>query len=173
MQPFEQTPEAQEYLAKLQSGRIELPADASPLEREILKNLRDKNATIRNLTTRQGDIEKDIGTLQAQLAGIKREIDATGGEMAGYARLLVSAEGARRPEAEQPSSPNEPKAPEPETEPPTPTDKEVVESGPSPVPPGTLAPKEQADHDAKRAEVEAAKDRMKANKTDGAKTPAA
>lgn len=169
MQPFEQTPEAQEYLAKLQSGRIELPADASPLEREILKNLRDKNATIRNLTTRQGDIEKDIGALQGQLAGIKREIDATGGEMAGYARLLVSAEGARRPEG----PPNEPKAPEPETEPPKPTDKEIVESGPSPVPPGTLAPKEQADHDAKRAEVEAAKDRMKANKADDTKKPAA
>ena len=36
---FAQTPEAMEYITKLQQGRAQLPPDASPLEHEAFKTL--------------------------------------------------------------------------------------------------------------------------------------
>jgi hypothetical protein len=116
-QPFENTPEAQEYLSKLQTERIELDSGASELEREALKNLKNTQIGIRQLSTRQGDMDKQINTLQAQRQQITKEIDLMAGEATGYARMLVSAEGARRKKAEKvaaksvsSSAPSAPKA---------------------------------------------------------------
>lgn len=98
-QKFEDTPEAQEYIGKLQAKREELPEGASSLEREMLRNLIGLQGKVREMTTAQGDIDKQIVRLQNDRESLKSEIAVVSGEMAGYAKMLVSAEGSRRAEA--------------------------------------------------------------------------
>ena len=61
---FEQSPDAQEYIQKLQQGRTKLPDDASPLERRAFQNLGELSKRMRELTTAQSDNEKQIAALQ-------------------------------------------------------------------------------------------------------------
>jgi len=66
MSQFEQTQEAQEYLSKLQAGRLDLPKESGALENEALKNLREIQQKIRQATTSQGDLEKQIKSMEMQ-----------------------------------------------------------------------------------------------------------
>jgi chromosome segregation ATPase len=88
--------EAQEYLGKLQTGKARLPEDASPLEHEMFAGLQECSKGVRELTTKKADVEKQIEALKAQVKALDARITELTGEMGGYARLLVSAEGARR-----------------------------------------------------------------------------
>lgn len=107
--------EAQEYLSKLQAGRAELAAEASPLEREMLGTLNESSKRMRELSTRKSDAEKQVEQLQQQVTGLGGAIAEVTGEMGGYARMLVSAEWSRRKAAKAAAEPQpEPeKAPEP------------------------------------------------------------
>ena len=97
---FLNTPDASEYLQKLQAGRITLPPEASALECKMFQQLQNLQKNVRALSVTSGDLEKEILAAQARQKGIAREIDLLSGEMTGYAKMLVSAEGARRNEAE-------------------------------------------------------------------------
>lgn len=93
---FLNSPEAQEYINKLQTGRQELAPAASDLEREAVANLRELTQRLRQITVGKSDAEKQIEQLKAQVAGMGRDADVVTGEMTAYARLLASAESSRR-----------------------------------------------------------------------------
>jgi len=126
--------EAQEYIGKLQAGRSELPAEASPLEQEMLRTLTETSRRVRELNTRKSDVEKQVEALNQQVTGLGTAIAEVSGEMGGYARMLVSAEWSRRKAtkaaekaeaaaaAEKEAPPEGEKAPEaPGAKPPSPT----------------------------------------------------
>lgn len=97
---FDQTQEAQEWINKLTAERIQLPSEATPLEAEALGNLKNGQTELRQITTKRADLEKQIGLLKSQHEQMGRDTDVKSGELTAYARLLVSAEGARRTLAE-------------------------------------------------------------------------
>lgn len=99
-QPFEDTPEAQEFLAKLQSGRIQLPPEANALEVEAFVALQGIASSLRNTTATRNDVEKQIEAAQGRMRGLERESDNLAGQLAAFAQILVSAEGARRTKAQ-------------------------------------------------------------------------
>ena len=88
--------EIQEYLSKLQSGKQQLPTDASPLERSVLENLNETSKRIREQVTMKNDSEKQVAALQERIRTLGSNIDTLQGEASGYARILISAEDARR-----------------------------------------------------------------------------
>jgi hypothetical protein len=88
--------EIQEYLSKLQSGKQQLPTDASPLERSVLENLNETSKRIREQVTMKNDSEKQVAALQERIRALGSDIDTLQGEASGYARILISAEDARR-----------------------------------------------------------------------------
>ena len=133
-QPFEQSPEAQEYIDKLQQGRVQLPPEATKLEGRAFENLQKLGRQRREMTTTQGDIEKQIDTLQGRQTAILRDIDTTNGQMAAYANLLVAAEGDRRLAVDDDAS-SVPDTPEP----PTGDDSASPVAAPPPVEPAKLA----------------------------------
>jgi chromosome segregation ATPase len=92
--------EAQEYLGKLQAGKVSLAPGAGELEREAFETMQDCSRRVRELTTQVGDTDKQIEAFKAQREALQARINETAGEMGGYAKLLVSAEGARRRAAE-------------------------------------------------------------------------
>ena len=94
--PFEQTPEAQEYIGKLQSERASLAEGVSALEHEALSQLRQLGKRVRALNANKLDLERQIEQGKAQAAQIQRESDGVTGQLSAYAQLLVSAEGKRR-----------------------------------------------------------------------------
>ncbi len=95
---FLNTPDASEYLQKLQTGRTSLPSEASALERKMFEQLQELQKKVRALSVTSGDLEKEILAAQARQRAVSRDIDLLSGEMTGYAKMLVSAEGARREE---------------------------------------------------------------------------
>ncbi len=97
---FLNTPDASEYLQKLQAGRIKLPSEANALEQEMFQQLQELQKKLRALSVNSGDLEKEIAAAQARKKAIARDIDLVSGEMTGYAKMLLSAEGARRDAAE-------------------------------------------------------------------------
>jgi hypothetical protein len=88
--------EVQEYLNKLQTGKQQLPADASALERTVLENLNEISKRIREQVTMKNDSEKQVLAIQERIRILGSDIDTIQGEATGYARILVSAEDARR-----------------------------------------------------------------------------
>lgn len=108
---FDSTPEAQEYIQKLQKGRIELDESAASLEREAFKQFKILQQRLGQLTQKQTSTEKQIQSLQTQLSQLSSDVDVVSGQMAAYAQLLVSAEGARRDAV--PHKPEDPPATKP------------------------------------------------------------
>ena len=88
--------EAQEYLGKLQAGKVTLHAGAGPIEREALAAMQDASKRVRELTTQMGDNNKQLEFFKRQSEALQARVNECSGEMSGYARLLISAEGARR-----------------------------------------------------------------------------
>lgn len=105
--PFEQTPEAQEYLQKLQQERIRLPSDASMLEHKAVEKLKEMAGRIRALTTALNDNKQRIQNMTDENKMLELRTASLEGEMAAYASLLVMAEGSRR----APACPAAPKGP--------------------------------------------------------------
>ncbi len=93
---FLESPEALEYLQKLQAGRIKLPEEANVLEREMIQKLTELAKSVGDLTLTSDNLGKEITQKQAQQVNIQRDIDRYSGEMIGYTKMLLSAEGARR-----------------------------------------------------------------------------
>lgn len=93
---FEKSKEAEGYVNGLIDGNTNLPEEANNLEQEALNQVRTLRQSLANLAGRQSSIEKQIGQLQAQLTGARRDADVVSGQIAAYAQMLVSAEGARR-----------------------------------------------------------------------------
>lgn len=101
--------EIQEYLGKIQSGKQQLSPDASPLERSVLENLNETSKRIREQVTMKNDSEKQVAALQERIRALGSDIDTLQGEASGYARILISAEDARRtPPAPAEGQPTEP-----------------------------------------------------------------
>lgn len=88
--------EAQEYLAKLQQGKIQIPPEASPIEHQIAKTMAETSKRIRELTTAKSDAERDAERIKQALDNIEKQIAAVEGQLGAYASLLVTAEGERR-----------------------------------------------------------------------------
>lgn len=95
-QRFEDTPEAYEYVERLQDGKVTLPTGAGPLEYELLGRLKAVKTQIREILTRHNDLEKQIEALIAQKNVAARDIDVLRGEASGYSKVLASAKGVRR-----------------------------------------------------------------------------
>jgi len=87
-----------EYMKGLQSGKISLPPEANELERQVLSNLKELEGQIQAMFSEKERLDKEIKRLQFNEAQIVKRIDMTSGEIAANAKLLVSAEAARRRE---------------------------------------------------------------------------
>lgn len=107
--PFEATTEAQEYINKLQMGRVDLPAEASMLEKEAYKQLIALQQRLGAFNQQQLQAEKKISELKKQSDGLRRDIDTVSGQMAAYAQMLVAAESERRSPPAPPAPPDKPK----------------------------------------------------------------
>jgi predicted nucleic acid-binding Zn-ribbon protein len=91
--------EAQEYLAKLQQGKIQIPPDASALEHQIVQTMNEAGKRMRELTTAKGDMEREGERIKVTLANIEKQMSAVEGQIGAYAALLVTAEADRRNQA--------------------------------------------------------------------------
>jgi hypothetical protein len=88
--------EVNEYLSKLQSGKIALPSSASKIEHTVLNNMNIVSKRIRELNTTKNEIEKQIAEMSERLKGHENALRELSGEVGGYARLLLEAEEDRR-----------------------------------------------------------------------------
>ncbi len=93
---FVESPEAIEYINKLNAGRVSLPDDASPIEREILVNFKDRQERLKEIGNARSDAAKQIEELTVRHKQLNQEWDVMSGEVRANARILVSAEGGRR-----------------------------------------------------------------------------
>lgn len=108
MSEFSTSPEAQEYIKALQDGSGKLPAGASTLERTALEKLRTLKTSLQASAQQAANAEKQIQQLQAQRNELGNAMNRTQGQMLAYAEMLVSAEGARRHQAEKQDAPRQP-----------------------------------------------------------------
>ena len=92
--------EVGEYISKLQSGKAELQSDDF-LEQEAFNNMKQLSGQIAQMTNQKNQADKDLERAKAQIAALESQINATSGQLTGYAQLLVAAENRRRANAQQ------------------------------------------------------------------------
>lgn len=96
MKEFVQTKQAEDYVQELMNGKIPLPSEASDVETEALKFVKDVSARIIALRNALRDTDSQLQALQARRSQVVRDLDSTAGEASAYAKILANEEGKRR-----------------------------------------------------------------------------
>lgn len=87
--------DVQGYLNKLRSGEG-LPEGAGELERVAMGNYLQIANAVQQIDAAITNMEKERASLERSLEKARADMNSATGEMAGYAKLLVAAEDARR-----------------------------------------------------------------------------
>jgi DNA repair exonuclease SbcCD ATPase subunit len=110
MEPMMDQDTAKAYVKGLESGSVQLSADATEMEKQVLQHFKEASNLLREIDSADKQSAKQMENLKQRREQIQRDLIATNAELNTYARLLLGAQDARMRSSQTP--PQAPQQPE-------------------------------------------------------------